>query len=95
PQGALLVFNSLMFHAGTENLGTQLRRSLVTIFTTPIIKQQVDVPHMIRECGRESIVEQIPNGRFLLGFQTELKKSDDDYRQSKLRQAKNQVTGDR
>jgi ectoine hydroxylase-related dioxygenase (phytanoyl-CoA dioxygenase family) len=89
PKGALLVFNSLMFHAGTENLGTVLRRSLVTIFTSPIIKQQVDVPNMIRKRGCEGIVEKIPNGRFLLGFQTELKKSDEDYRQGKLRQLQN------
>jgi ectoine hydroxylase-related dioxygenase (phytanoyl-CoA dioxygenase family) len=89
PSGALLVFNSLLFHAGTENTGSDLRRSLVTIFTSPIIKQQVDIPNMIRNRGCENVVEKIPNGQFLLGFQTELRKSDDDYRQNKLEQTRN------
>ncbi|MAO56820.1 MAG: hypothetical protein CMM61_14160 [Rhodospirillaceae bacterium] len=88
PAGSLLVFNSLLFHRNTANQTNDLRRSLVTIFTTPVIKQQVNIPQMMRDRQCESIADQLPDGRFLFGFDTELRQNDDDYRRSKLHQIK-------
>jgi len=84
PAGSVLVFNSSVFHRGTENHSENARHSLVSVFTVPVIKQQINIPVMMRDCGKEGIADEIPNGRFLLGFQTELRNSDEEYRQKKM-----------
>ncbi len=38
PRGALLIFDSSMFHCGTKNLSAETRRSLLTVFSTPLYK---------------------------------------------------------
>ncbi|NQV47465.1 MAG: phytanoyl-CoA dioxygenase family protein [Rhodospirillaceae bacterium] len=85
PPGALLLFNSALFHCGTENHSNEIRRALVTIYTTPLFKQQVNVPQMIRDKNLESIVDEIPRGKFVLGFDTESRSSDQEYREIKLK----------
>ena len=84
PSGAILVFDSSLFHCGTTNRSAETRRSLLTVYTTPLYKQQVNFPQMIRDMGCEAIVDAIPEGRFLLGFDTEVCNSDDLYRRKKL-----------
>ena len=80
--GSTLVINSNLFHKGGEG-GTSRRRSIVTIFTTPVIKQQTNLAKVIREQFPE-IISELEDGSFLLGVDTETKDSDHTYRVSKL-----------
>ena len=84
-EGALLVFNSALFHCGGKNISGEIRRSLVTIYTSPLLKQQVNIPQMIRDQKLEHIIDEVPRGNFTLGFDTEVQNSDFEYRNNKLK----------
>lgn len=83
PAGAILVIDSALFHSNSLN-NTKTRRSLVTIFTTPLIKQQTNIARMI---GSNSTildrVSHIPEFAFLFGIETDPFDSDDLYRRHK------------
>ena len=51
------------------------RRSIVTIFTSPVIKQQTNLAGVIQNISR--LVDEVPDGKFLLGIETETKFSDE------------------
>ncbi len=82
--GSLLVFNSALFHCNSENK-TKKRRSLVTIFTSPLIKQQTRITQMLlKNPTALANIKNIRRSSFLFGFDTDPLDSDDDYRNYKL-----------
>ena len=86
PPGGILAFDSNLFHCGGEP-GSELRRSIVTIYTTPTIKQQTNIAATILEHHRHLLEE---NSRYprLLGITTNPHLTDLNYRNSKLNLAK-------
>lgn len=83
PTGALLVIDSALFHSNSLN-HTTTRRSLVTIFTTPLIKQQTNISRMISSNSvMVDRISHIPEFSFLFGIETDPFDSDDLYRQHK------------
>ena len=80
--GGTLVIDSSLFHKGGEP-GCARRRSIVTIFTSPVIKQQTNLAGVIQKTYPD-LIDEVPDGKFLLGIETETKFSDKDYRISKL-----------
>ena len=80
--GSTLVIDSNLFHKGGEP-GLSRRRSIVSIFSSPVIKQQTNIAGVVRQ-KYPNLIDEIPDGKFLLGIDTEPKFSDQDYRLSKL-----------
>lgn len=84
PPRALLVFNSALLHASSRNR-TKKRRSLVTIFSSPLIKQQTLITEMLRRDPQAmQQVSKIPGANFIFGLETDPSPSDDAYRQMKI-----------
>lgn len=86
--GGLLIINSALLHTSTLN-NSQKRRSLVTIFTSPLIKQQTLIAKMIdSNKAYKKNLSKIPNYKFLFGIETDPFISDDDYRRNRLLNSK-------
>ena len=63
--GDLLVFDSALFHRNSAN-NSERRRSLVTIYSSPMLKQQTDIAGQV---GNLSLKD---TGRVLFGVTTRL-----------------------
>ncbi len=81
PPGSLLVFDSALFHRGGYNSSNDVRRSIVQIYSSPLLKQATDIPHALN--GR---LRGDPELEMLLGYTTMPDAGDLAYRQRKLRQ---------
>lgn len=75
PAGALLFFDSLLWHCGGENSSAQTRRAINQQYTRPFIKQQLDYPVMMR--GRVDLETRLAQR---LGLWTIPPKSVEEYR---------------
>lgn len=84
PSGTLLIFNSALFHRGGVNRSDTPRRSIVQIFSTPLLKQATDIPDGVgqRLRGVSSTLDM------LLGYTTQPSKGDRQYRERKLKAIK-------
>jgi ectoine hydroxylase-related dioxygenase (phytanoyl-CoA dioxygenase family) len=76
--GDLLVFDSALFHRNSPN-DSERRRSLVTIYSSPMLKQQTDIAGQV---GNRSLEEV---ERVIFGVTTRPFESDDAYRGHKLK----------
>jgi len=82
--GGLLIINSALLHTSTLNKSKK-RRSLVTIFTSPLIKQQTIIAKIIsNNKNYQKNLSKIPDYKFLFGIETDPFLSDDDYRKNRL-----------
>ena len=88
-EGSLLVFDSALFHCASENK-MRTRRSLVTIFTTPLMKQQINISKIVDLKKKHDYLSKVNNINFILGLTTNSFYSDKEYRDSKL-QAKSKI----
>jgi ectoine hydroxylase-related dioxygenase (phytanoyl-CoA dioxygenase family) len=70
PAGAYLILNSMVFHCAGVNTTEGPRRGINTVFTIPIIKQQIALPPNLK--GR---YEKDPWLRQLLGFDVDAPRS--------------------
>ncbi len=66
PAGAYLILNSMVFHCAGGNTTETPRRGVNTLFTVPIIKQQIALPPNLRERH-----DNDPWVRRLLGFEVD------------------------
>lgn len=82
-KGSLLVFDSALFHSASKN-NSSTRRSLVTIFTSPLMKQQINLSKIINLDTKHSFLKKINNIEFILGLTTNPFYSDKEYRLNKL-----------
>lgn len=82
-KGSLLVFDSALFHSASKN-NSSTRRSLVTIFTSPLMKQQINLSKIINLDTKHSFLKKIKNIEFILGLTTNPFYSDKEYRLNKL-----------
>ena len=87
--GDVVLADSACYHRGGFNMGDQIRHVVVTIYTVPVIRQNVDYPTLLD--GKYS---DDPTLRMLFGYDTKLPSSDLDYRQQKLEKNK-QIAVDR
>jgi ectoine hydroxylase-related dioxygenase (phytanoyl-CoA dioxygenase family) len=79
PRGSLLIFDSALFHRGGFNIANTVRRSIVQIFSCPLLKQATDIPRGLG--GRRP---DDPELAMLLGFTTTPDEGDLAYRRRKL-----------
>ena len=66
PAGSYLIMNSMVFHCAGVNTTKGLRRGVNTVFTVPIIKQQIALPPNL-----EGRYDNDPWLRRLLGFEVD------------------------
>jgi hypothetical protein len=83
--GEILLFDSNLLHCGGPP-GSALRRSIVTIYTAPIIKQHTNLAHIIETRYRE-ILDENPNFNWIFGVMTNPHNDDLSYRNFKLNSA--------
>jgi len=77
--GAMVVFDSTLWHAAGINVSGRDRLGINQQFTRPWIKQQIDY---VRALGDESIRAQPPRTQQLLGWYTRVVTSLDEYYQA-------------
>lgn len=78
--GDVLMFNSWVYHKAGNNTSDIVRYGLNNLFTVPIIKQQIDIPKMLK--GKYS---DDPLLFKILGYQFETPLDVDDYRKKRLK----------
>ncbi len=77
--GDVLLIDSAIFHRTEPNPGPDTRHTVVTIYTVPLIRQNVDYPKLL--AGRWA---DDPVLGPLMGYATAMPASDLDYRRAKL-----------
>jgi len=77
--GDVLLIDSALFHRTEPNPGPDPRHTVVTIYTVPLIRQNVDYPRLL--AGRWA---DDPVLGPLMGYDTAMPASDLDYRRAKL-----------
>jgi hypothetical protein len=81
-EGEILVIDSNLFHR-TGRAGNKKRRSMVTIYTTPTIKQQTNIASVISN-KYPSILTEYENAYRFYGVDTNPFATDGEYRNRKL-----------
>jgi ectoine hydroxylase-related dioxygenase (phytanoyl-CoA dioxygenase family) len=74
--GAMVAFDSTLFHAAGDNVSGRPRLAINHQFTRSWIKQQIDY---VRALGDEAILAQAPRTQQLLGWYTRVVTSLDEY----------------
>jgi len=77
--GDVFLLDSACYHRGGYNVSKAIRHAVVTIYTVPVIRQNVDYPRLL--AGRYG---DDPDLRMLLGFNNKMPGSDLEYRRAKL-----------
>ena len=81
--GDVIIFDSWVYHRAGNNSSDIIRYGVNNLFTTPILKQQIDIPKMLK--GKHSdnaILDKI------LGYKFETPISVEDFRQKRLQKSK-------
>ena len=78
--GQIMVFNSFLFHRAGFNKTTQKRIGINNIFTTPIIKQQINLPEFL-----EGKYKKQKKASMLLGYDFPTINSDEEFRELRLK----------
>jgi ectoine hydroxylase-related dioxygenase (phytanoyl-CoA dioxygenase family) len=82
PAGAVVIFDSMLFHQAGNNRSGHVRRAVNHVYTAPIIKQQYDFPRALQ--GR--IAPTHPAAE-LLGFTSQVPLDDRAWRQLRAQKA--------
>lgn len=77
--GDVIVFDSWVYHKAGNNISDIVRYGVNHVYTTPILKQQINIPNMLG--GRFSEDPQLAK---ILGYTFNIKNSVDEYRKSRL-----------
>lgn len=79
-KGSAIVFNAMLYHQAGYNSSKNIRRGLNTLFTIPLLKQQIDLHSQLQ--GRYS---EDPYLRRLLGYDSQVPGSVMEWRQNRLK----------
>ncbi len=86
PAGSAIVFDSMIFHRAGRNSSNRIRRGVNQVFTTGILRQQIDIPgwlpHQNPALHEEATVD--PELRILLGYDARTASSVQGYRQRRI-----------
>lgn len=77
--GDVVIFDSWVYHKAGNNTSDIIRYGINHVYTTPILKQQINIPNMLE--GRFSDDPQLAK---ILGYTFNIKNSVDEYRSSRL-----------
>jgi ectoine hydroxylase-related dioxygenase (phytanoyl-CoA dioxygenase family) len=84
PVGSAIIFNSMLLHRAGFNRSQNVRRAVNTVYTVPIIKQQIDLPSFLKGRYADDVAL-----RRMLGYESQSPGSVDDYRTNRLNRLKN------
>jgi ectoine hydroxylase-related dioxygenase (phytanoyl-CoA dioxygenase family) len=79
PAGSVVFFNSMLFHCAGINYSDQIRIGINHVYTTPIIRQQIDLPVALNGQYADSTPEAM-----VFGYPFSSAYSVKDYRQQRL-----------
>jgi len=82
PAGSILLFDAMIYHRSGINCSARPRRAVNHIYTLPMIKQQISIPHMLGGKLRDD-----PFLHTFLGYDSETGDSVQQWRERKLAQA--------
>ncbi|MGA9997625.1 MAG: phytanoyl-CoA dioxygenase family protein [Pyrinomonadaceae bacterium] len=80
--GSVIVLDAMLYHRGGHNRSQQVRRGVNNIYTLPLIKQQINLPKMLKGKYRDDAFL-----RKLLGYESEPDESVIEFRKKRLRRA--------
>lgn len=86
PAGSAIVFDSMIFHRAGHNTSGRVRRGINQVFTTGILRQQIDIPGWLPH-QNPALHEQAASDselRMLLGYDARTSSSVYDYRQQRI-----------
>jgi ectoine hydroxylase-related dioxygenase (phytanoyl-CoA dioxygenase family) len=84
PAGSVIIFDSMLYHRAGANVSQRIRRGINHLYTIPLLKQQIALPHALRAASIEPPAEL----RRLLGYHTEEPVSVRDWRERRLARSK-------
>jgi ectoine hydroxylase-related dioxygenase (phytanoyl-CoA dioxygenase family) len=79
PAGSIIVFDAMLYHRSGYNRSGKLRRGVNHIYTLPLIKQQIDIPKVLKGKYKDD-----PELGPLLGYGTESGEGVLPWRQNKM-----------
>ena len=79
PAGTLVLFNSMVFHCAGYNSSNQSRIGVNNLYTTPIIRQQIDLPTALK--GKYKERKELS---YILGYETPFAADVQEYRMNRL-----------
>jgi len=82
-RGSAIIFNAMLFHKAGYNQSNNIRRGLNTLFTIPLISQQINLSTQM-----PSKYADDPYLRKLLGYEIQTPISVQDWRESRLKRIK-------
>jgi ectoine hydroxylase-related dioxygenase (phytanoyl-CoA dioxygenase family) len=82
PRGAFIVLDCMTYHTGSINRTALDRRALNHVYTTPILRQQIDLPAFLGEGFTDDLAL-----RRLLGYEVETPRSVAEYLESRRRKS--------
>jgi len=77
--GDIVIFDSWVYHKAGYNSSDEIRYGVNQLFTSPIIKQQINLPEMLQ--GKYSKNKELHS---ILGYKYDVPKSVNEFRQNKL-----------
>ena len=80
PRGSYILLDCMTYHTGATNRTPQERRAVNHVYTSPIIRQQIDLPALLGDSFTED-----PGVRQLLGFGVRTPRSLEEYFASRQR----------
>src|SRR6185437_4179095 len=79
PKGSVIIFDSMIFHKAGYNSSNQVRRGINHMYTSAILKQQINIPASLK--GKFS---DDPFLKMLLGYEAKIADSVYEWRKSRL-----------
>jgi ectoine hydroxylase-related dioxygenase (phytanoyl-CoA dioxygenase family) len=76
PPGSVIVFDAMLYHRAGYNSSNRIRRGINHVYAVPLLKQQIDIPAMLK--GRHA---EDPLLNKLLGYRTSVAHSVKEYRE--------------
>lgn len=77
--GSVLVFDSMMYHRSGHNLSGQIRRTISTIYTSPLFRQQICLPTLLDDRYKDD-----PFLRRFLGYDCQVKEDAYTWRSERI-----------
>jgi ectoine hydroxylase-related dioxygenase (phytanoyl-CoA dioxygenase family) len=74
PAGSYIVLDCMLYHSGAANRSAAERRAINQVYTSPIIRQQIDLPTFLGDAFTDD-----PGLRRLLGYEVTTPKSPAEY----------------
>lgn len=80
--GSAIIFDCMVYHKAGYNKSSEIRRGINNVFVAPLLKQQIDLPKLLK--GKYADSELL---NMLLGYKYEVLGSTEEYRLNRLKRS--------